>query len=83
MTYKQIIRKFAYTALAVYNTTLPVVIVAINELLLPTGSVQKLNSYIIQSSCRGGMQRVIRSDTAHSAHIHAGYQHNHWLPTHS
>ena len=42
--------------------------------VIPTGSVQKLNSYIIQSSCRGGMQRVIRSDTAHSAHIH-GYQH--------
>ena len=43
-------------------------------IVIPTGSVQKLNSYILQSSCRGGMQRVIRSDTAHSAHIH-GYQH--------
>ena len=43
-------------------------------IVIPTGSAQKLNSYILQSSCRGGMQRVIRSDTAHSAHIH-GYQH--------
>ena len=43
-------------------------------IVIPTGSVQKLNSYILQSSCRGGMQRVIRSDTAHSAYIH-GYQH--------
>ena len=43
-------------------------------IVIPTGSVQKLNSYILQSSCRGGMQRMIRSDTAHSAHIH-GYQH--------
>ena len=43
-------------------------------IVITTGSVQKLNSYILQSSCRGGMQRVIRSDTAHSAHIH-GYQH--------
>ena len=43
-------------------------------IVIPAGSVQKLNSYILQSSCRGGMQRVIRSDTAHSAHIH-GYQH--------
>ena len=33
-------------------------------IVIPTGSVQKLNSYILQSSCRGG----------HSAHIH-GYQH--------
>ena len=37
-------------------------------IVIPTGSVQKLNSYILQPSCRGGMQRVIRSDTAH---IHA------------
>ena len=37
-------------------------------IVIQTGSVQKLNSYILQSSCRGGMQRVIRSDTAHSAH---------------
>ena len=37
-------------------------------------SVQKLNSYILLTSCRGGKQSVIRSDTAHSAHIH-GYQH--------
>ena len=36
--------------------------------------MQKLNSYILQSSCRGGMQRVFEPDTAHSAHIH-GYQH--------
>ena len=43
-------------------------------IVIPTGSVQKLNSYILQSSCRGGMQRVIRSDAAHSAYIH-GYQH--------
>ena len=43
-------------------------------IVIPTGSVQKLNSYTLQSSCRGGMQRVIRSDTAHSAHIH-GYEH--------
>ena len=31
-------------------------------IVIPTGSVEKLNSYILQSSCRGGMQRVIRSD---------------------
>ena len=31
-------------------------------IVIPTGSVQKLKSYILQSSCRGGMQRVIRSD---------------------
>ena len=43
-------------------------------IVIPTGSVQKVNSYILQSSCRGGMQCVIRSDTAHSAHIY-GYQH--------
>ena len=36
-------------------------------IIIPTGSVQKLNSYILQPSCRGGMQCVI---TAHSAHIH-------------
>ena len=36
--------------------------------------MQKLNSYILQSSCRGGTQRMVRSDIAHSAHIH-GYQH--------
>ena len=43
-------------------------------IVIPTGSVEKLNSYILQSSCRGGMLRMIRSDTAHLAHIH-GYQH--------
>ena len=80
-------RKFAYEALAVYSTTLIASsFVVASDWYHLTGSVQKVNSYILQSSCRGGMQRMIRSSnlTLHTQRTYTSYQYaHHYISTFS